>query len=130
MLHGEQTRGTDAERHEFSLNLLQKLCERPQNHTLGPYASKQIKANVKVSSTETGVIFGNIVYEIAGAAATAGADRSCVILNDIHIDIMDYITPGYVDDVAFRSMCVLFLATLLPHFLPPPRHNCPCVLLG
>lgn len=107
-----------------------KLCERPQNHTLGPYASKQIKANVKVSSTETGVIFGNIVYEIAGAAATAGADRSCVILNDIHIDIMDYITPGYVDDVAFRSMCVLFLATLLPHFLPPPRHNCPCVLLG
>ena len=29
MLHGEQTRDTDAERHEFSLNLLQKLCERP-----------------------------------------------------------------------------------------------------
>eukprot|EP00964_Phaeocystis_antarctica_P090995 scaffold58302_cov72-Phaeocystis_antarctica.AAC.5 len=29
MLHGEQTRDTDAERHEYSLNLLQKLCERP-----------------------------------------------------------------------------------------------------
>ena len=85
-----------------------KLCERPQNHTLGPYASKQIKANIKVSSTETGVIFGNIVFDIAGAAATVGEDRSCVIMNDIHIDIMDYITPASCDDVAFRSMWAEF----------------------
>jgi coatomer subunit beta len=85
-----------------------KLCERPQNHTLGPFASKQIKANIKVSSTETGVIFGNIVYDVAGAAATAGQDRSCVIMNDIHIDIMDYITPAHCDDVAFRSMWAEF----------------------
>ncbi|XVF89469.1 hypothetical protein PTKIN_Ptkin19aG0132900 [Pterospermum kingtungense] len=40
-----------------------KLVERPQNYTLAPESSKQIKANIKVSSTETGVIFGNIVYE-------------------------------------------------------------------
>ena len=85
-----------------------KLCERPQTHTLGPYSSKQIKANIKVSSTETGVIFGNIVFEVAGAAATSGSDRSCVILNDIHIDIMDYITPATCDDVAFRSMWAEF----------------------
>jgi coatomer subunit beta len=85
-----------------------KLCERPQNHTLGPYDSRQIKANIKVSSTETGVIFGNIVFERAGAAATTGSDRSCVILNDIHIDIMDYITPSTCDDVAFRSMWAEF----------------------
>jgi coatomer subunit beta len=85
-----------------------KLCERPQNYTLGPYDSRQIKANIKVSSTETGVIFGNIVFETAGAAATTGSDRSCVILNDIHIDIMDYITPSTCDDVAFRSMWAEF----------------------
>ena len=85
-----------------------KLCERPQNYTLGPYDSRQIKANIKVSSTETGVIFGNIVFETAGAAATSGSDRSCVILNDIHIDIMDYITPATCDDVAFRSMWAEF----------------------
>jgi coatomer subunit beta len=85
-----------------------KLCERPQNHTLGPYASKQIKANIKVSSTETGVIFGNIVFDVAGAAATAGQDRSCVIMNDIHIDIMDYITPATCDDVSFRAMWAEF----------------------
>ncbi|KAI9084538.1 hypothetical protein K1719_033526 [Acacia pycnantha] len=39
-----------------------KLVERPQNYTLTPESSKQIKANIMVSSTETGVIFGNIVY--------------------------------------------------------------------
>jgi len=85
-----------------------KLCERPQNYTLGPYDSKQIKANIKVSSTETGVIFGNIVFETVGEATTVGNDRSCVILNDIHIDIMDYISPQLCDDVVFRSMWAEF----------------------
>jgi len=33
-----------------------KLVERPQNYTLAPESSKEIKANIKVSSTETGVI--------------------------------------------------------------------------
>jgi coatomer subunit beta len=35
-----------------------KLVERPQNYTLAPGESKHIRANIKVSSTETGVIFG------------------------------------------------------------------------
>ena len=61
------------------------------------------RANIKVSSTETGAIFGNIVYE-----ATGYADRSVVVLNDIHIDIMDYISPAACADVAFRSMWAEF----------------------
>jgi len=80
-----------------------KLVERPQNYTLGPSDTKQIRANIKVSSTETGVIFGNIVYESTGAA-----DRSVVVLNDIHIDIMDYISPASTADVAFRNMWAEF----------------------
>ena len=48
----------------------------------------------QVSSTETGVIFGNIVYE-----GTGYAERSVVVLNDIHIDIMDYISPATCADV-------------------------------
>jgi coatomer subunit beta len=80
-----------------------KLCERPQPHTLMPGESKNIKANIKVSSTETGVIFGNIVYEATGAA-----DRSVVVLNDIHIDIMDYISPASTADVGFRNMWAEF----------------------
>lgn len=61
------------------------------------------RANIKVSSTETGAIFGNIVYE-----STAYADRSVVVLNDIHIDIMDYISPASCTDVEFRSMWAEF----------------------
>jgi coatomer subunit beta len=67
-----------------------KLTEKTSSHTLAPHDFANIKANVKVSSTETGIIFGNIVYEVAGASL----DRNCVVLNDIHIDIMDYISPA------------------------------------
>lgn len=75
----------------------------PQNHTLAPGDSKVIRANIKVSSTETGVIFGNIVYE-----GTGYAERSVVVLNDIHIDIMDYISPAHCADVQFRNMWAEF----------------------
>ncbi|CEQ42210.1 SPOSA6832_03989 [Sporobolomyces salmonicolor] len=77
-----------------------KLVERPTSYTLGPQSFQSIKATIKVSSTETGVIFGNIFYD--GGAATT--DSQCVVLNDIHIDILDYITPGYCNEAQFRSM--------------------------
>ncbi|KAG2482342.1 hypothetical protein HYH03_018730 [Edaphochlamys debaryana] len=80
-----------------------KLVERPQNYTLAPGDTKLIRANIKVSSTETGVIFGNIVYE-----GTGYAERSVVVLNDIHIDIMDYISPAVCADVQFRNMWAEF----------------------
>lgn len=80
-----------------------KLVERPQNYTLAPQSSKQIKANIKVSSTETGVIFGNIVYETSNVL-----ERMVVVLNDIHIDIMDYISPAVCSDAAFRTMWAEF----------------------
>ncbi|KAI3841343.1 hypothetical protein MKW98_007824 [Papaver atlanticum] len=80
-----------------------KLVERPQNYTLAPESSKQIRANIKVSSTETGVIFGNIVYETSNVM-----ERTVVVLNDIHIDIMDYISPATCADVAFRTMWAEF----------------------
>ncbi|GJP57401.1 hypothetical protein CLOP_g5 [Closterium sp. NIES-67] len=80
-----------------------KLVERPQNYTLAPDSSKLIRANIKVSSTETGVIFGNIVYE-----STSVLDRNVVVLSDIHIDIMDYISPASCADVAFRNMWAEF----------------------
>jgi hypothetical protein len=59
--------------------------------------------HLQVSSTETGVIFGNIVYEGSGYA-----ERSVVVLNDIHIDIMDYISPAVCADVQFRNMWAEF----------------------
>ncbi|CAL5358743.1 unnamed protein product [Camellia sinensis] len=80
-----------------------KLVDRPQNYTLAPESSKQIKANIKVSSTETGVIFGNIVYETSNVL-----ERTVIVLNDIHIDIMDYIAPAACSDAAFRTMWAEF----------------------
>jgi coatomer subunit beta len=92
-----------------------KLVERPVPHTLAPHGFHTIKATIKVgyppsksrrlsvtdiwvafqvSSTETGVIFGNVVYEKQGAS-----DSSVnIVLNDIHVDIMDYIKPAYCNE--------------------------------
>jgi len=82
-----------------------KLCERPPSLTLAPGDQKSVRTNIKVSSTDTGIIFGNVVFDVAGGA---GGQSGCVILNDIHIDIMDYIRPGEVSDTAFRSMWAEF----------------------
>jgi len=81
-----------------------KLVEKPQPLVLAPFDFCNIKANVKVTSTENGIIFGNIVYDVTGAAS----DRNVVILNDIHIDIMDYIVPAYCSDTEFRQMWAEF----------------------
>eukprot|EP00737_Agarophyton_chilense_P000990 gb/GEZJ01001101.1/.p1 GENE.gb/GEZJ01001101.1/~~gb/GEZJ01001101.1/.p1 ORF type:complete len:948 (-),score=170.00 gb/GEZJ01001101.1/:5517-8360(-) len=80
-----------------------RLCERPQPFTMSPGAKKNIRTNVKVSSTESGIIFGNIVYDVA-----SGSQSQCIILNDIHVDVMDYIEPGEVSDSDFRAMWAEF----------------------
>ncbi|KAL1924900.1 uncharacterized protein VTP21DRAFT_4554 [Calcarisporiella thermophila] len=80
-----------------------KLVGRPASQNVGPHSFLSIKANIKVSSTETGVIFGNIIYD-----GSAAGDSNCVVLNDIHIDIMDYINPAYCTETQFRSMWTEF----------------------
>jgi coatomer subunit beta len=80
-----------------------RLVERPASHTLAPGAARTIRANIKVSSTETGAIFGNLAFEPAGKA-----ERAVVVLNDVHIDIMDYIAPAACADAAFRAMWAEF----------------------
>lgn len=44
------------------------------------------------------------VYDVTGAAS----DRNSVVLNDIHIDIMDYIVPASCTDTEFRQMWAEF----------------------
>ncbi|GAA6052491.1 hypothetical protein JCM3770_003792 [Rhodotorula araucariae] len=80
-----------------------RLLERPVPYTLGPQSFQSVKATIKVSSTETGVIFGNIFYD-----SERSTDSHCVVLNDIHIDILDYITPGHCNEAQFRSMWTEF----------------------
>ena len=88
-----------------------RLCERPQNYTMAPHASINIRANIKVSSTETGIIYGNIVYDVSSGerqTSTTTEGSNMVILNDIHIDIMDYITPARCTLLQFRCMWAEF----------------------
>jgi coatomer subunit beta len=59
--------------------------------------------NSQVSSTETGHIFGTIVYENSSTA-----EKTYINLNDIHLDIMDYIHPATCTEEAFRSMWAEF----------------------
>ncbi|ESK83897.1 coatomer subunit beta [Moniliophthora roreri MCA 2997] len=79
-----------------------KIVERPSVYTIGPHGFQSIKATIKVSSTETGVIFGSILWE------GPNMSEACVILNDIHIDIMDYIKPAYCNEAQFRGMWTEF----------------------
>lgn len=80
-----------------------KLVERPQSLTIGPLDQRTIRANIKVSSTETGHIFGTIVYE-----NSSNAEKAYINLNDVHLDIMDYIHPASCSDEAFRLMWAEF----------------------
>ena len=80
-----------------------KIVECPQSHTIGPLDQVTIRASIKVSSTETGHIFGTIVYE-----DSLTSDKVYVNLNDIHMGIMDYIRPATCTDEQFRSMWAEF----------------------
>jgi len=80
-----------------------KIVERPQAHTIGPLDQVNIRASIKVSSTETGHIFGTILYD----DLTTGEKRY-IHLNDIHMDIMDYIRPATTTDEMFRNMWAEF----------------------
>ncbi|VDM38603.1 unnamed protein product [Toxocara canis] len=81
-----------------------KLVDKPTPLTLAPHDFANIKATVKVASTENGVIFSTITYDVHGSTS----DRNCVYLQDIHIDIMDYIVPGNCTDTEFRQMWAEF----------------------
>ena len=80
-----------------------KVVERPTTQNLGPHDFHNVQCTIKVSSTDTGVIFGNLVYD--GVHST---DTQVVILNDLHVDIMDYIQPATCTETQFRTMWTEF----------------------
>lgn len=74
------------------------------------------------------------MYDVTGAAS----DRNVVVLNDIHVDIMDYIEPATCTDIEFRKMWANFewenkvsvntnltdLHEYLKHLLSSTNMNC------
>lgn len=79
-----------------------KLCERTQVYTLPPHGQLHVRTSLKVSATESGVIYGNVHY------TAPNGERCCVILTDIHIDIMNYIKPAVCQGSEFRSKWCIF----------------------
>lgn len=75
-----------------------KLVDRPQTVNLAAGKSERLKASVKVSSTEAGLIFGNLTYEYMREGT------KIIPLNDLHIDSLQYLHPATCTDVEFRTM--------------------------
>merc|ERR1711957_155658 len=76
-----------------------KVVDRPSAVTLAPGQQVMTSASIKVSSTETGVIFGYVTFDKASAS-----DKECTALNELHVDILDYIERGWISELAFRTM--------------------------
>lgn len=76
-----------------------KVVDKPATANIGPHGFYKIQATIKVSSADTGVIFGNVVYD-----GQHSDESTIVILNDIHVDIMDYIKPATCSESQFRKM--------------------------
>lgn len=76
-----------------------KVVDNGATANIGPHGFYNLSVTVKVTSADTGVIFGNIVYD-----GQHSDDSTIVILNDVHVDIMDYIKPASCTESAFRTM--------------------------
>merc|ERR1719215_2106062 len=76
-----------------------KLVDKPSAVTLAPGQQMMTHASIKVSSTETGVVFGYVTYDKKSAA-----DKECTVLNELHVDILDYIERAWISELAFRTM--------------------------
>ena len=71
-----------------------KVVERPQTFTIAPGGSQRIHSSIKLTSTESGVIFGNVVYDNA-----SGTTKTIVVLNNIHMDVREHITAQRKESV-------------------------------
>lgn len=80
-----------------------KLTDRHPAFTMAPRAQRTLTTNIKVSSTETGHVFGNISFDHPQQLTT-----NIIALQEIYIDIMNYIKPATCTDSEFRSMWAEF----------------------
>ncbi|KAJ3615714.1 hypothetical protein Zmor_012358 [Zophobas morio] len=98
-----------------------KVSERPEQYTLAPEGFITIKVGIKLSSSDGGLIFGLLAYDVRWLAcvsflpfcklieflspcASGTTTTSCVVLSDISVDAIDYIQPSTCTDEEFRRM--------------------------
>jgi coatomer subunit beta len=76
-----------------------KMVDRPVAVTLSPGQQANVHASIKVGSTETGVVFGYVTFEKSSAE-----EKECIVMNEMHVDILDYIERANIGELAFHSM--------------------------
>jgi coatomer subunit beta len=68
--------------------------------TLGPGESANVFATIKVSSTESGIVFGYATFDRKSAL-----DKEWLVLNEIHADVVDYMQAGgQTQESTFKTM--------------------------
>lgn len=80
-----------------------KVVERLISQFFGFYDFYNVQCIIKVLFIDMGVIFGNVVYE-----GVYFIDMNVVILNDLYVDIMDYIQFVMCSEMQFRIMWIEF----------------------
>lgn len=73
--------------------------DRPEPIVLAPRAKACVCTNVKVVSAENRRLFGNVVFDIV-----SGEREQVITLNDISINITDYIKPAFTSFDDFRDV--------------------------
>lgn len=76
------------------------LFDRPEPVVLAPRATACIRSNIKIVSAENRRLFGCIVFDDAGS----DAKEQIIVLNDIGVNISDYIKPATISFDDFRDL--------------------------
>lgn len=76
-----------------------KVVDKPDTANVAAHSFHRVQTTIKVTSADTGVIFGNIIYD-----GHHGDESNVVILSDVHVDILDYIKPATCSEAQFRKM--------------------------
>ena len=75
-----------------------KIVEKPQIVTLRALSSQTLKASLKVSSTDNGVIYGYITYDSA-----SGNIPNVITINEIQIDFINELAPADCSESDFKK---------------------------
>ena len=75
-----------------------KVVEKPIPITLRADSSATIKASLKVSSTDNGVIFGYLTYDSA-----SGTEPTMLNINEIQIDFINDLLPASCSELEFKK---------------------------
>ena len=74
---------------ELSVTGSFNIIEKPSKFTLDVDERKEVRAIIKVNSTETGYIFGSVTFNYSSSA-----EHVIVNLNEVYVSLMEYIKPA------------------------------------